>query len=104
MYKNTAQPTVAGLHQGTTMQPATSGTRDNRADPPESSRHRVPGSAVSVLRSWHAFPPLALFTSLNRRAVGPAGDTSSEFLHPRSRRQEVLREPGRSTDPAVTSW
>src|SRR5580693_10646537 len=31
MYKNTAQPTVAGLHQGTTMQSATSGTRDNRA-------------------------------------------------------------------------
>jgi hypothetical protein len=40
---------------------------------------------------------------LDRRAVGLAGDTSSDFLHPRFRGQEVLREPGRFTAPAVTS-
>jgi hypothetical protein len=68
-----------------------------------SGRHAVPGSAVSILRSWHAFPPLAFFASLHRRAIDLAGDTSSEFLHPRFRGQEVLREPGRFTDPAVTS-
>ena len=58
---------------------------------------------ISVLRSWHAFSPLAFFASLHRRAAGLAGDTSSEFLHPRFRGQEVLREPGRFADPAVTS-
>jgi hypothetical protein len=76
---------------------------DNRAPSRRSGRHVVPGSAVSVLRSWHAFPPLAFFASLHRRAVGLAGDTSSEFLHPRFRGQEVLREPGRFTDPAMPS-
>jgi hypothetical protein len=80
-------------------------THDNRAPKfsRRSGRHAVPGSAVSVLRSWHAFPPLAFLASLHRRAVGLAGDTSSEFLHPRFRGQGVLSEPGRFTDPAVTS-
>jgi len=50
---------------------------------PEGKHHAVPGSAVSVLRNWHAFPPLAFFASLHRRAVGLAGGTSSESLHPR---------------------
>jgi hypothetical protein len=36
-----------------------------------------------VLRSWHAFPPLAFFASLRRRAVGLAGGTSSDSLHSR---------------------
>jgi hypothetical protein len=54
------------------------------------------------LRSWRAFPPLAFFVLLHRRAVGLAGGTSSEFLHPRVGGQEVLREPGRFTDPAAT--
>jgi len=80
----------AGPHQGTATRPATSGTRDNRA-PTRLACHAVPGSAVSVLRSWHAFPPFAFFASLHRRAVGLAGDTSSEFLHPRFRGQEMLR-------------
>jgi hypothetical protein len=103
MYENTAQPTVAGLHQGTTMQPATSGTRDNRA-PTRLNRAAMrypapPSASYGAGTPFHRSPYLPRCTG----AVGPAGDTSSEFLHPRSRRQEALREPGRSTDPAVTS-
>jgi len=89
------------LWRGIATQSKTSWARDNRVPTRRSGRHAVPGSAVSILRSWHAFSPLAFFASLHRRAAGLAGDTSSEFLHPRFRGQEVLREPGRFTDPAV---
>jgi hypothetical protein len=44
---------------------------------------RYPARPSAFLRNWHAFPPLAFFALLHRRAAGLGGGTSSESLHPR---------------------